>query len=375
MISIDTHKIQLEISSSFQKCDIIIDNMTPDDMQILVQKYATDRVMLITDNVVYDLYKEFINKIALDQDQIIISHGEQSKNFEYLGRLVNMILDKGIDRKTTIIAFGGGVVGDLVGFLASITLRGLKFIQIPTTLLAQVDSSVGGKNGINTNHGKNLVGTIVQPSTVLINTHFIQSLSKRDYFAGIAESFKKAIIFDQDFYKFLVNNTEIIDKREPQTIHHIISKSCELKAKIIYEDEKEDNRRALLNLGHTFAHVFEGAVNYDPEILRHGEAVVLGMICAAMTSLRLGLCSQEFKNQVCYDIQKIFSHIKFKTNLDTAKLLDIMSHDKKFTHNEFNLILPHEFEDVRLVKNVSRDLIGDILDEFLGRKPNKDQNT
>ena len=219
--------------------------------------------------------------------EIRLLPGEGAKDFQHLEKLLNDLFMMGIDRKTVLIALGGGVIGDLTGFAAACALRGLDFIQIPTTLLSQVDSSVGGKTGINSKHGKNLIGAFHQPKLVLADTGVLDTLEKRELLSGYAEVVKYGLINDLGFFEWLEENGEKVIAGDDQARRHAVTTSCRAKAAIVGADERESGQRALLNLGHTFGHALEAACGYDDR-LRHGEAVALGMALAFDVSVRLG---------------------------------------------------------------------------------------
>ena len=221
--------------------------------------------------------------------RIVLPPGETAKSMAQLGELLDGLFDLGIDRATTIVAFGGGVVGDLAGFAAAIALRGIDYVQVPTTLLAQVDSAVGGKTGINTRHGKNLVGAFQQPRLVLADVAVLGTLPARELRAGYAEVVKYGLIDRPDFFDWLeARGREVLDG-DPAAQQHAVVESCRAKAAMVAADEREAGARALLNLGHTFAHALEAACGYGDELL-HGEAVALGLVLAFDLSVRLGLC-------------------------------------------------------------------------------------
>ena len=219
----------------------------------------------------------------------VVPAGEGSKSMTALERLVDRILDSGIERGTPVIAFGGGVVGDLAGFAAAVLLRGLDYVQIPTTLLAQVDSAVGGKTGINSRHGKNLIGSFHQPRLVLADLAVLETLPARELRAGYAEVVKYGLIDRPDFFAWLEENGARLLEGDLPCRHHAVLESCRAKAEIVADDEREGGRRALLNLGHTFAHALEAVCGYTDRLL-HGEAVACGLVLAFALSVRLGLC-------------------------------------------------------------------------------------
>lgn len=255
------------------------------------------RVIIVTDRNVarhhLEALERALNAAAIKHESIVLPPGEETKSFAGLEDLVNRILDAGVERGTTLVALGGGVIGDLTGFAAAITLRGIDFVQIPTTLLAQVDSSVGGKTGIDTAQGKNLVGAFHQPRLVLADTATLDTLPRRELRAGYAEVAKYGLINDPSFFAWLESHAADLIDGDDALRRKAILKSCEAKAAIVAADEREQGgQRALLNLGHTFAHALEAECGYSSELL-HGEAVAIGMVLAFDLSASLGLAPLE----------------------------------------------------------------------------------
>ena len=268
--------------------------------------------------------------------------GEETKSFDRFEALVNSILDTGPERASTLIALGGGVIGDITGFAASVILRGIDFIQIPTTLLAQVDSSVGGKTGINTRHGKNLVGAFYQPRLVLADTEVLNTLPRREFLAGYAEIAKYGLLGDAEFFTWLEQNGASLIAGDPDTRRYAVAKSCRAKAAIIAEDEHENGRRALLNLGHTFGHALEAETGFGAGLL-HGEAVAIGMVMAFDLSVHLGLCPAEDAARA----RRHLAAVDLPTGLDALPgqswraetLVAHMHHDKKVRNGKVTFIL------------------------------------
>lgn len=255
---------------------------------------AAPRVTIVSDETVAPLYGERLaasfKNAGIATTQVTVPAGESSKEFASFGRLMNELLDRRPDRKSTLVALGGGVVGDLTGFAASVLLRGVDFIQVPTTLLAQVDSSVGGKTGINTRHGKNLVGTFYQPRLVLADTGVLDTLPRRELLAGYAEVAKYGLIDDPAFFAWCEKNGAAVLAGDAAARTYAIEQSCLSKARIVAADERETtDLRALLNLGHTFGHALEAETGFGSDLL-HGEAVGTGMSMAFDLSARLGIC-------------------------------------------------------------------------------------
>lgn len=299
---------------------------------------------------------------------IAIPATEEHKTFSDLQRLLDALLAEKIDRKTLIVAVGGGVIGDLVGFAASIILRGVPFVQVPTTLLAQVDSSVGGKTGINTRYGKNLVGSFHQPRLVLIDTATLQTLPRRQIMAGYAEILKYGLIDKRLFFDFLVKNGSDVLDLKPDFLRQAIATSCRSKAAIVVADENETGIRALLNLGHTFGHAIEAEAGYDNTVL-HGEAVALGCLMAFDLSVRLGLCPQA-------DLDALKAHqadLGFAVRLadlaakpwDAERLLAAMASDKKATGGRKTFVLARGIGQAFLQPDVDDAAVLATLETFL----------
>ncbi len=257
-----------------------------------IKNSSYNQIFIISNNAIshlhYCVISNIIQETKLPNHLILIPDGEEAKSFENFANKMEEIIALKPNRKSLIIAFGGGVVGDFSGFIASVLLRGVDFIQIPTTLLAAVDSSVGGKTAINSKFGKNLVGSFYQPKMVICDLQFLQTLPIRQIKAGYAEVLKYGLIFDEEFFIFLEQNFHQIYQLNHNILTKIIAKSCQIKAEIVSQDEKEQNIRAILNFGHSFAHIFEANSNYS-NILLHGEAVALGMAMASKMSLDFNL--------------------------------------------------------------------------------------
>ncbi len=254
------------------------------------------RVIVVTDTNVAAIHLAALERSLTDanivHEAVVLPPGEQTKSFAHLEKLIARLLEMKIERGTTLIALGGGVIGDLTGFAAAIVLRGIDFVQVPTTLLAQVDSSVGGKTGINTATGKNLVGSFHQPRLVLADTAALSTLPRRQLLAGYAEVVKYGVIDRPEFFAWLEGHGTAVIEGDSSARRHAVSESCAAKAAIVAEDERERGRRALLNLGHTFGHAREAETGFGEELL-HGEAVAIGMVMALDLSVRLNLCPAE----------------------------------------------------------------------------------
>ena len=319
-----------------------------------------DRVIIITDTNIGPLYLSKVsNSLQLSNikfEQIIISSGEVSKSFERFQNLANQILSMKIDRKTALVALGGGVVGDLTGFLASTLLRGIDFIQIPTTLLAQVDSSVGGKTAINSPIGKNLIGTFYQPRLVISDIESLRTLPRREIISGYAEVVKYGLIYDYKFFNWLEKSGLEILKNNTIFISEAIYRSCEIKTDFVCNDETEQDKRALLNLGHTFGHALEVETKFSSKLL-HGEAISIGMSLAFQLSHSLGLCSLEDKDRAISHLRSVGLPTKIKEikgiEWDPKKIIKHMYSDKKVENGEIMLILTRGIGSAHIARNIS----------------------
>jgi 3-dehydroquinate synthase len=304
----------------------------------------SEHVIVITDDVVAKLYLDEvvqqISGIASRTDTMVVPSGEPSKSVSTCDRLWQEMVKLGTDRKSVVVALGGGVVGDLAGFLAASFARGLKFIQIPTTLLAQVDSSVGGKVGINLPQAKNMVGAFWQPEKVIIDPLVLSTLDEANYQAGMAEVIKYGLIMDKPLFEFLEQSVEAINSRDPETLAKIIAWCCQCKATVVEEDERETTgRRAILNYGHTFGHAIEAVFGYGKFL--HGQAISIGMTCAGRLARNLKMVDQEFLDRQT----KLFQAVGLPVDCPNERhreLVDAMKHDKKVARGKLILILPTE---------------------------------
>ena len=309
-----------------------------------------------------------LEKADLQTSTIILPPGEESKRIETVQQIVDKILGEAPDRDSTLIALGGGVVGDITGFAASIILRGTNFVQIPTTLLSQVDSSVGGKTGVNTTHGKNLLGTFYQPKLVLADIKVLETLPRRDRISGYAEIVKYGLIRDKSFYLWLEKNGKKIISLDRATCQEAVKKSCLIKGEVVAADEKEEGHRALLNFGHTFGHALEKETGFNTSLL-HGEAVSLGMIMAIALSIKVGLCSQSVLDRV----QKHFKNIGLPTKLtskgvdlwDSEILINNMTFDKKRRKGRIAFILLNEIGDPVISNDIDLLDVKQLLDNLI----------
>ena len=302
---------------------------------------------------------------------IILPAGEKTKSFAALSDLCEKLLASGVERRDRIIALGGGVIGDLAGFAAAILRRGIDFVQIPTTLLAQVDSSVGGKTGINSAHGKNLIGAFLQPMKVLADTSLLETLPRRELAAGYAEVAKYGLLGNSSFFEWLETNAELLMRGDAQARAHAIHQSCSAKAAIVAEDETEQGVRALLNLGHTFGHALESATGYSNRLL-HGEGVSIGMVQAFRFSERLKHCKPGTADRVARHLKAVGlpTHMNdIEGSLPPiADLVAKMRQDKKAQSGRLTFILARSIGDAFIAKNIPDDEVTAFLKEDIERK-------
>ena len=329
-----------------------------------------DTVIVTDDNVAPHYLKPLQHALAendIKSDAIVLPAGEATKDFGHLEKVISAFLNNNVERSTVVIALGGGVVGDITGFAASVVLRGIDFVQIPTTLLAQVDSSVGGKTGINTAHGKNLVGSFHQPSAVIVDINTLKTLPVRELRAGYAEVCKYGLLGDTDFWQWLEDHGADVLAGDPQALSYAIHTSCTAKARIVAEDEREGGVRALLNLGHTFAHALEAELGYTGH-LPHGEAVAIGMIMAFELSSRLGLCPKEDPKRVRahFDAMGLAtSPPKDAGALEVNVLMNHMAHDKKVKSGKITFVLVRGIGQAFLTQDVAAADVISVIEDTL----------
>lgn len=328
------------------------------------------KATVITDETVAANYlvplTESLQQVGIDIDPLVLKPGEKTKSYENMEAACDHILKCKLERGDAVIALGGGVIGDLTGFAAGIVRRGMKFIQIPTSLLAQVDSSVGGKTGINTSAGKNLVGVFHQPQLVLVDTNTLDTLSPREMRAGYAEVAKYGLIDRPDFFDWLENNWQGIFDGGPERIHAIAT-SCRAKADVVAADEFEHGSRALLNLGHTFGHALEAATNYDSKRLVHGEGVSIGMVLAHQFSARMNLCSPDDGARVAKHLKAVGLPISIN-DIDgdlpsTDILMEHIAQDKKVSRGELTFILTKGVGKSFVANNVPANEVWRFIEE------------
>ncbi len=337
---------------------------------------AQPRVIVVSDDIVGPLYAARVAKsfdaAGITSQQATVPSGEASKELSVFGRLMSDLLDLRPDRKTTLVALGGGVVGDLVGLAASLLLRGIDFIQVPTTLLAQVDSSVGGKTGINTRHGKNLIGSFYQPRLVVADTSALDSLPRRELLAGYAEVVKYGLIDDAAFFQWCEQNGAALIAGDAGRRTQAIEHSCRSKARIVAADERETtDLRALLNLGHTFGHALEAETGFGPDLL-HGEAVGAGMAMAFDLSARLGLCPAADAERVRAHLAAVGLPVRLRSlggdnrrAWTAARLIEHMRGDKKAQAGKLTFVLARGIGKAFVTRDVDETALYGLLDDAI----------
>lgn len=330
------------------------------------------RVAVVSDENVAALHLDALQaglkSAGIEMVSLILPAGESTKAWPQFERTVEWLLEQKIERRDVVVAFGGGVIGDLVGFAASVLRRGVRFVQIPTSLLAQVDSSVGGKTGINAPHGKNLIGAFHQPALVLADIAVLGTLTARDFLAGYGEVVKYGMLGDLDYFEWLEVNGPALAVGDMDLRAEAVRRSCQAKADIVARDETEQGDRALLNLGHTFCHALEAATGYSDRLL-HGEGVAIGCALAFEVSARLGLCSQEDPSRVRAHLRTMGTKVDL-TDIDgdlpdADALIALMGQDKKVMDGKINYIMAHGIGQAFVTDDVDANVVKAVLAEAL----------
>ena len=316
------------------------------------------RVVVITHPSIKKLYGEELVSGFIVQgwktDLVEVPEGESSKSFSQVEKLYDQLLDLNCDRKSVLVALGGGVIGDLVGFIAATYQRGISFIQVPTTLLSLVDSSVGGKTAVNHPKGKNMIGAFYQPRLVVADLETLKTLPQKEYRAGLAEVVKYGVIADAQLFKFLETHYKEILKLDHKLLAHIVETSCAIKASVVEKDERETHYRMILNFGHTFGHAIESLTEYSQFI--HGEAVAIGMVFAAELSYSTGKCSEEVPKRLKILLKNFGLPVDMPI-LDLSAVIESLYHDKKTMDHKIKFILVNEIGSIEIVDQVSEATI------------------
>ena len=353
--------------------DIVIGENILNEIGTLIRvRLGERRCIILTDSIVDPLYRARVEAVLASGGHDVFASfsvpaGEASKDFRTLQSVLEKVLALGPDRKTLIVALGGGVVGDLSGLVASLVMRGLDLVQIPTTLLAQVDSSVGGKNGIDTAYGKNTIGTFYQPRLVVVDVTLLDSLPEREMRAGYAEIVKYGLISNAPFFRWcLAHGAKLLNGDHDAQVE-AVSVSCKAKADIVADDERESGARALLNLGHTFGHALETVLGYS-NMLVHGEAVSIGMVMAFRLSVRLGLCPAQNYEQVRTHLESVGLPVTLPPFVyDLDRLIALMGQDKKSEKGRITLILVRGIGQAFVTHDIDPREIRAVWEEFLNK--------
>ena len=356
-------KHTLNVDLDERSYPIYIGNGLLGEAELLTRHILGQTALIVSNNTVAPLYLASIQR-SLDaggirHDSIILDDGEQFKTLDAVTSIIDILLEKRHDRLTTVIALGGGVVGDIGGFAASIYQRGVNFIQIPTTLLSQVDSSVGGKTGVNHPLGKNMIGAFYQPRCVIADIDTFKTLPARELAAGLAEVIKYGLIYDSEFFVWLEDNVEGLLQLDPERLAQAVLVSCEIKARVVEQDERESGLRAILNLGHTFGHAIETVMGYGNWL--HGEAVAAGMMMAIDLSIREGLIDEALRKRSIELLSRAGLPISPPDNITVEQYLDVMAIDKKTLDGNIRLVLLRALGEAFVTADYSPDKLQQTL--------------
>jgi 3-dehydroquinate synthase len=329
----------------------------------LFARYLTNKKALIVSNdTIAPLYLQQIQQAmsaCARIETVILPDGEKFKDLQHLDYIFTALLEHNFARDSVLVALGGGVVGDMTGFAAACYQRGIEFIQVPTTLLSQVDSSVGGKTAVNHPLGKNMIGAFYQPKSVIIDTLCLQTLPANEFAAGMAEVIKYGIIWDADFFQWLEANVDALKSLQTDALNYAIAKCCQIKADVVAQDETEQGVRALLNLGHTFGHAIEAEMGYG--VWLHGEAVSAGTVLAAQTACKLNLLDEQSVERICRLMQAFDLPITAPESMGFEQFIKHMRRDKKVLGGKIRLVLPTEIGKADVFSDVSEDLLKRVI--------------
>ncbi|MFB2654318.1 3-dehydroquinate synthase [Shewanella seohaensis] len=332
---------QIQVDLGERSYPIYIGQSLMSDGETLSRYLLKKRILIVTNETVAPLYLKPIQDTMAsfgEVTSVILPDGEQFKDLTHLDSIFTALLQRNYGRDSVLVALGGGVIGDMTGFAAACYQRGVDFIQIPTTLLSQVDSSVGGKTAVNHPLGKNMIGAFYQPQMVIIDTECLQTLPAREFAAGMAEVIKYGIMWDAEFFQWLENNVEALKSLDTQALVYAISRCCEIKADVVSQDETEQGVRALLNLGHTFGHAIEAEMGYGNWL--HGEAVAAGTVLAAQTAKSMGLIDESIVRRIVQLFHAFDLPVTAPESMDFDSFIKHMRRDKKVLGGQIRLVLP-----------------------------------
>lgn len=338
------------------------ENILPGVGETLQQLGTGRQVMLVTNPIVRGLYGQtVIDSLRESGFDVVVGEipdGEKFKSLDSAKFLYDLAFDSALDRKSVVLALGGGVIGDLAGFVAATYMRGVPYIQVPTTLLAFVDSSVGGKVAVNHPKGKNIIGAFYQPKMVYTDIKTLDTLPLREFRAGMAEVIKYGVIWDNEFFTFLEKEHRSVKSLSPEAITRVVTTSCSIKARVVELDETEQNVRAILNYGHTFGHAFEALTAYQKYV--HGEAVAIGMVTAAKVAVKLGMLPEEDLTRI-KKLIRLFDLPEEFGELNPTEIIESMYHDKKTLAGKVRYVLPEAVGRVSIVADISQAILYEVL--------------
>jgi 3-dehydroquinate synthase len=359
-LGLESERVRVDLGA--RSYEIIIGSRLMQKLGLRIREFRPSKVAIISNKKVFPIYRDSILKSLreynYDPEILLMPDGEEYKDLLWTYHFHGELLKARFDRSSLLIALGGGVIGDITGFVASTYMRGIRFIQVPTTLLSQVDSSVGGKTGVNHPLGKNMIGTFYQPSLVFIDIDTLKTLPTNEFLSGMAEVIKYGIIADREFFDYLTTNKDDI-LSFGDSIIHVIKRSCEIKADVVSKDEQESGLRAILNFGHTIGHAIETVTAYKKFL--HGEAIAIGMCAAAELALKSGIFSSDDTSLIREIIESYNLPSFIPGDVNTEEILHTMELDKKVTAGKMKFVLPEAIGKVRIKDNVDRQLIRDVI--------------
>ncbi|AVV84853.1 3-dehydroquinate synthase [Shewanella putrefaciens] len=353
---------QIQVDLGERSYPIYIGQNLMNDSEALSRYLLKKRILIVTNETVAPLYLNQIQEVMVsfgEVESVILPDGEQFKDLAHLDAIFTALLQRNYGRDSVLVALGGGVIGDMTGFAAACYQRGIDFIQIPTTLLSQVDSSVGGKTAVNHPLGKNMIGAFYQPQLVLIDTQCLHTLPAREFAAGMAEVIKYGIMWDGEFFQWLENNVQALKRLETEALVYAISRCCEIKADVVSQDETEQGVRALLNLGHTFGHAIEAEMGYGNWL--HGEAVAAGTVLAAQTARSLGLIDESIVCRIVQLLQAFDLPVSAPESMDFDSFIQHMRRDKKVLGGQIRLVLPTGIGQADVFSQVTESTLEQVI--------------
>jgi 3-dehydroquinate synthase len=353
---------QIQVQLGDRSYPIYIGQDLMNDSGLFARYLTNKKALIVSNDTIAPLYLQQIQQAMSASariETVILPDGEKFKDLQHLDYIFTALLEHNFARDSVLVALGGGVVGDMTGFAAACYQRGIEFIQVPTTLLSQVDSSVGGKTAVNHPLGKNMIGAFYQPKSVIIDTLCLQTLPANEFAAGMAEVIKYGIIWDADFFQWLEANVDALKSLQTDALNYAIAKCCQIKADVVAQDETEQGVRALLNLGHTFGHAIEAEMGYG--VWLHGEAVSAGTVLAAQTACKLNLLDEQSVERICRLMQAFDLPITAPESMGFEQFIKHMRRDKKVLGGKIRLVLPTEIGKADVFSDVSEDLLKQVI--------------